>query len=247
MERSAKKVVIADDHASSLLYLSVLLRRMGFEVIPAENGAVALKMIKMSPPDLVILDYTMPVMDGLAALRNIKGDSLLHDIPVIMITAHSHRDGVDEFRKLGAFGCITKPVNIDTLNEMLQRCITYSGGKKRSHLRTAFSKIVSVSFNGLNRKFSAVTLSERGIYLRTEAPLPPGTEVDLRLPIGPDGILHVKGAVIYQKDFNSIIDPGMAVEFKNLTREDEDILTACVTGTLAGDLLEEQDEEIISA
>ena len=248
MERSAKKVVIADDHASSLLYISVLLRRMGFEVTPAENGAVALKMIKMSPPDLVILDYTMPVMDGLAALRHIKGDSLLRDIPVIMITAHSHRDGVDEFRKMGAFGCVTKPINIDALNEMLQMCITFSGGKKRSHLRTAFSKVVPATFNGLSRKFNAVSLSEGGIYLRTEAPPPPGTEIDLRLPVGPDGTLHVKGAVIYQKDVSdSASDPGMAVEFKGLTREEEDILTACVTETLAGDLLEEQDEEIISA
>src|SRR5512135_270747 len=113
MDRFSKKVVIADDHASSILYLSVLLRRMGFEVIPAENGVAALKMIKMSPPNLIILDYTMPVMDGLTALRNIKSDSLLRDIPVIMITAHSHREGVDEFLKLGAFGCVTKPVNID--------------------------------------------------------------------------------------------------------------------------------------
>lgn len=248
MDRCSKKVVIADDHASSLLYLSVLLRRMGFEVITAENGAAALKIIKMSPPDLVILDYTMPVMDGLAALRHIKSDSLLRDIPVVMITAHSHREGVDEFRKLGAFGCVTKPINIDNLHEMLQRCITYSGGKKRIHLRTAFSKIVAVTFNGLSRKFYAVSLSERGIYLRTDAPLPPRTEVDIRLPIGPEGRLHVKGVVIYQKNIlSSVIDPGMAVEFKDLSRQDEDILTACVAESLAGDLLEEQDEEIISA
>ncbi len=248
MVRSVKKVVIADDHASSLLYISVLLRRMGFEVVTAENGAVALKMIKMSPPDLVILDYTMPVMDGLAALRNIKADSLLRDIPVIMVTAHSHREGVDEFRKLGAFGCVTKPINIDALNEMLQNCITYSGGTKRSYLRTAFTKTVSVKFNGMSRKFNAISLSERGIYLRTESPAPPGTEIDLHLPVGPDGMLHVRGTVIYQKDVsNSSIDPGMAVKFEGLTREDEEILTACVTENLAGDILQEQGERIISA
>jgi two-component system chemotaxis response regulator CheY len=248
MDRSVKKVIIADDHASSVLYLSVLLRRMGFQVIPAENGAAALKMMKMSPPDLVILDYTMPVMDGLTALRHIKSDADLQHIPVIMITAHSHREGLNEFRKLGAFGCVTKPINIDSLHALLQKCITYPGGKKRRHLRTDYHKDVSVTCNGLSRKFYTVSLSERGVYLRTKDPFPAGTELDISLPVGPGGLLRVRGDVIYHKDvFSASIDPGMAVEFKNLSANDEEILTACIMGTLAGDLLEEQDEKIISA
>ncbi len=124
-----KKIIIADDHTSSVLYLSALLRRMGYEVISAENGLDALKLIKMSPPDLVILDYTMPVMDGLTTLRHIKGDPQAMDIPVIMITAHSHRDGVDEFHKLGASGYITKPVDVDRLNTLLNKCIHNSAGE----------------------------------------------------------------------------------------------------------------------
>ncbi len=247
MERSAKKVVIADDHASSLLYISVLLRRMGFEVTPAENGAIALKMIKMSPPDLVILDYTMPVMDGLTALRHIMSDSQLKDIPVIMVTAHSHRGGADDFQKLGAFGYMTKPINIKKLHALLQECITYSGGKKRRHLRTSLQKSVSVTFHGMNKTYFAITLSEKGLYLRTKDPLPIGTEIGLVLPLTPEQIISLKGSVIYHKDvFSDAIDPGMAVEFKEVSAADAATLNAYITDTLAGDLLAEQDDWIIS-
>jgi CheY-like chemotaxis protein len=71
------------------MYLAVLMRRMGFQVVPAKNGVEVLKLMKMAPPDLAMLDYTMPVMDGLTTLRHIKSDRQLKDNPVIMLTAHS--------------------------------------------------------------------------------------------------------------------------------------------------------------
>ncbi|MGE5300494.1 MAG: response regulator [Acidobacteriota bacterium] len=71
------------------MYLAVLMRRMGFQVVPAKNGVEVLKLIRMAPPDLLMLDYTMPVMNGLTTLRHIKRDRQLKDIPVIMVTAHS--------------------------------------------------------------------------------------------------------------------------------------------------------------
>ncbi len=247
MSESAKKVIIADDHASSVMYLAVLMRRMGFQVVPAKNGVEVLKLMKMSPPDLVMLDYTMPVMDGLATLRHIKSDGQLKDIPVIMVTAHSHRGGVDDFMKTGAVGYIKKPINIKQLHTLLQECVTYPGGKKRGNLRTVMQKSVSVSVYGLTKNYYATTLSEKGIYLRTKEPLPVGTELDLSVPLTADVTLATGGIVIYHKDvFSDSIDPGMAVEFKGLSPLEGKILRAYITQALAGDLMREQDEDILS-
>jgi CheY-like chemotaxis protein len=244
---SAKTVIVADDHASSIMYLSVLMRRMGFRVLPAKNGVEVLKLMKVSPPDLVMLDYTMPVMDGLTTLRHIKNDKQLKEVPVIMVTAHSHLSGVAEFIKAGAVGSIAKPINIKELHALMQDCITYSGGKKRGNMRTTFQKNVSVSVYGLNKIYHAVTLSEKGIYLRTKEPLPVDTELDLVLPLAAGTSLNVKGIIIYHKDvFSDSIDPGMAVEFKELSPLDTGMLSTYITQSLAGDLLQEQDEDILS-
>jgi CheY-like chemotaxis protein len=247
VSESAKKVIIADDHASSVMYLAVLMRRMGFQVVAAKNGVEVLKLMRMSPPDLVMLDYTMPVMDGLATLRHIKSDGYLKDIPVIMVTAHSHRSGVDDFVKAGAVGYIKKPINIKQLHSLLQDCVSYAGGKKRANLRTTMRKRVPVFVYGLTKNYHATTLSEKGIYLRTREPLPVGIEIEISLPLAAGATLPLKGIVIYHKDvFSDSIDPGMAVEFRDLSSRETEILSAFITHALAGDLLKEQDEDILS-
>lgn len=229
------------------MYLAVLMRRMGFQVVPAKNGVEVLKLIKISQPDLVMLDYTMPVMDGLSTLRHIKSDPQLKDVPVIMVTAHSHRSGVDDFAKAGAAGYIKKPINIKELHNLLQECVTYGGGKRRVNLRTTLKQSVSVSVYGLNKSYHAVTISERGIYLRTKEPLPLGAELELSLPLAAGTTLNVRGVVIYHKDvFSDAIDPGMAVEFKDLSALETGMLSAYITQSLAGDLLKEQDEDILT-
>ena len=229
------------------MYLAVLMRRMGFQVVPAKNGVEVLKLMKMAPPDLAMLDYTMPVMDGLTTLRHIKSDRQLKDIPVIMVTAHSHRSGVDDFMKAGAAGYITKPINIKQLHSLLQDCVTYPGGKKRGNLRTVMQKSVSVSIYGLTKNYHATALSEKGIYLRSKEPLPVGTEIDLSLPLTPADTLTLRGIVIYHRDvFSDSTDPGMAIEFRDLSQRETEILSAYITHALAGDLLLEQDEDILS-
>jgi CheY-like chemotaxis protein len=247
VKESAKKVIIADDHASSVMYLAVLMRRMGFQVVPAKSGVEALKLMKVSPPDLVMLDSTMRVMDGLTTLRHIKGDGQLKDVPVIMVTARSDRCGVDDFMKAGAVGHIKKPINIKKLHTLLQDCVTYPGGKKRANLRTALQKNVLVSVYGLKRDYHAITLSEKGIYLRTKEPLPIGVELEITLPLTSSMTLTVKGVVIYHKDvFSDSIDPGMAIEFKDVAPRETGMLSAYITQSLAGDLWLEQDEDILS-
>ncbi|MGE5300493.1 MAG: PilZ domain-containing protein [Acidobacteriota bacterium] len=154
---------------------------------------------------------------------------------------------MDDFMKAGAAGHITKPINIKQLHSLLQDCVTYPGGKKRGNLRTSMQKSVSVSVYGLTNNYHATALSEKGIYLRSKEPLPVGMELDLSLPLTAAVTLTPRGIVIYHRDvFSDSTDPGMAIEFRDLSQRETEILSAYITHALAGDLILEQDADILS-
>jgi CheY-like chemotaxis protein len=245
-----RKLLLVDDNETFLMYISILLHRMGFKkVIPADNGVDALKLLRIVTPDAVLLDISMPQMDGVTVLRHIKGDTYTSKIPVIMLTIASDRKSYEECQRLGCSGYLTKPVKLIELNNTLYSCISANADcKSRQFLRTPFNKKVTVTHNDTTEKLFAVNLSQRGIYIRKRNPLPAGTEVIVSLPLREKSTLNLKGTVIYTKDISGEvfkIPPGMAVEFKQLTSNDSSMLMTYITELLTKDIIEEQDELII--
>jgi CheY-like chemotaxis protein len=246
-----KKLLLVDDNETFLMYISILLHRMGFKkVIPADNGVDALKLLRIVTPDAVLLDISMPQMDGVTVLRHIKGDTLTSNIPVIMLTIASDRKSYEECQRLGCSGYLTKPVKLIELNQTLYSCISANSDcKSRQFLRTPFNKKVAVTHNEMTEELFAVNLSQRGIYIRKKNPFPAGTEVIVSLPLRDEkSTLNLKGTVIYTKDISGDvfkIPPGMAVEFKQLTSNDSSMLMTYITELLTKDIIEEQDEVII--
>jgi DNA-binding response OmpR family regulator len=101
-----RRVLVVDDEADVRLLVAELLKRAGYEVLDGPDGKAGLRLLHESVPDLVILDISMPILDGWQTLERIRD---LSDVPVIMLTA---RDGeLEKVRglKAGADDYVTKP------------------------------------------------------------------------------------------------------------------------------------------
>lgn len=91
--------------------LPILSKELGFHVITAQSGEEALVKAKAERPDIILLDLTLPVMDGYAVLQGLKGEEKTKDIPVLMCTASDNMSDVEKAFNLGACGYLTKPLN----------------------------------------------------------------------------------------------------------------------------------------
>jgi CheY-like chemotaxis protein len=103
------KVLVADDDPGIRSLLRLLLTRRGFEVTDVANGLLALEIAKRDQPDLVLLDWVMPVMDGREATTKLKSDPLTRHIPVVMLTSQSRIDDKVSALEAGAQDFLTKP------------------------------------------------------------------------------------------------------------------------------------------
>ncbi|WP_369058396.1 response regulator [Caulobacter sp. 73W] len=104
-----KQIVLVEDDALIAEWVQVRLKAAGYEVDWLQNGQTGLSRIKRSPPDLVLLDISMPMMDGFAVLRELRYDPKTKTVPVLMMTAQNTKADVERAGALRANGYITKP------------------------------------------------------------------------------------------------------------------------------------------
>jgi len=108
--RSAR-ILIVDDDPKSRQLLQVMLDPEGFELQTAAGAEEALAIVAKQPPDLILLDVTMPGMDGYAVATKIKGNLAIHAIPIILVTALDSRNARMLGLGAGADDFLSKPVN----------------------------------------------------------------------------------------------------------------------------------------
>jgi class 3 adenylate cyclase len=102
-------ILLVDDIPDNLRVLSTILEAKSYRCRKALNGTLALKAIELAPPDLILLDITMPTMDGFEVCRQIKGNELTQSIPIIFLTARDAEREKEQAFSLGAADYIVKP------------------------------------------------------------------------------------------------------------------------------------------
>jgi CheY-like chemotaxis protein len=119
----ALRLLVAEDHPINLKYMSILLDKMGHDATFCENGQEVLELLKQRSFDAVLLDYHMPVLDGLATTEAIRalGTSTAH-VPVILVTADVVNDTRKRALDVGVNEFTSKPLQEQDLERALQRC-----------------------------------------------------------------------------------------------------------------------------
>ncbi len=103
------KILVADDDVDIRELVEFKLSTMGHEIIAVGDGAAAVEACRADKPDLAVLDVMMPGVSGLDAIREIRADAALADLPVILLTARAQESDVETGFDSGADDYITKP------------------------------------------------------------------------------------------------------------------------------------------
>ena len=152
------KVLAVDDNRTNLHILQVFLKKLGHEVILAENGEEAVRRFMADAPDLILLDIMMPVMDGFEAARRIKGLNSERWTPIIFLSALNRDENLVEGLDAGADDYLTKPVNFVVLEAKL-RSVQRSLNMQQQAI-DSLRRVQAISDNVLD---AIVTIDEHGI------------------------------------------------------------------------------------
>lgn len=136
------KVLVVDDISENRDLLRHLLGTFGFEVSEATNGQEALDHLAASRPDIILMDWVMPVMSGLEATRRIKASEAWRNIPIIMLTASALEESRHRAGEAGVDGYLKKPLHLGDILDTLQRCVpgvqfTYTDEEPCSKMQTS--------------------------------------------------------------------------------------------------------------
>ena len=108
-------ILVVDDTLATLRLLVNMLVNQGYEVRPAPNGALALRAAQSTAPDLILLDISLPEMDGWEVTKAIRSDEHIKHIPIIAVTAHAMAGDEDKAYEQGCNAYMSKPIDEDVL------------------------------------------------------------------------------------------------------------------------------------
>jgi CheY-like chemotaxis protein len=124
-----KNILVAEDNAVNRELVRELLETHGYNVIEACNVQEALEMIADSPPDLLLLDLGMPVLDGFGVISKIRDSPRWSKLPVLAVTAYAMNGDRDKIINSGFDGYLSKPINSALLLQEITRLLKNTGGR----------------------------------------------------------------------------------------------------------------------
>lgn len=121
---SSGRILVVEDNIDNMTLISDVLQSLNYDVIQATDGEQGIKMTRQEKPDLILMDLSLPRMDGWAATRHIKSDPDLQHIPIIALTAHAMVGDRERALNAGCDDYVSKPIN---LKEMAKKLVQYLG------------------------------------------------------------------------------------------------------------------------
>ncbi len=122
------KILLVEDNEMNRDMLSRRFIRRGFEVVFAVNGKEGVALARSEKPDIILMDMSLPVMDGWEATRCLKADDATRSVPVIGLTAHAMSGDREKAIEAGCDDYDTKPVEIDRLIGKIERLLSAAKG-----------------------------------------------------------------------------------------------------------------------
>jgi len=113
-------VLVVDDTVDNLVIISLHLQQSGYRVVTATDGEEAIKVASLTHPDLILMDISMPGLDGLGATRKIREHPTLRPVPVIAVTAFTTEGFQRAAYDAGMEGYLTKPIDFERLNDLIR-------------------------------------------------------------------------------------------------------------------------------
>ena len=115
-----RTILVVEDGEDARYLMRIELERLGYLVIEAEDGKKAVEMALVDRPDIILMDLSLPVMDGFAATEKIRASNELEGVPIIAVTAHQETDFRAGAKAAGFDAYVTKPIDVNWLNELIQ-------------------------------------------------------------------------------------------------------------------------------
>jgi CheY-like chemotaxis protein/Tfp pilus assembly protein PilZ len=219
----SNKVLIVDDVNFFLDVQRHMLAQVECDILTARSGLEALRTIKKERPQLVLLDYNMPDLNGDKTCEIIKRDPRYKDIPIVIVSSEPGEDAKTRCLAAGADCYLTKPVDQMEFIEAVSKLL-----RVRSSLyypRVFLRSEVYLRKGGDVRRMMTVNISLTGIFLETTEPLEVGETVTVHLTVPePRKNIEVTARVtkiVTEEDMHKTgLFPGMALEFLTLDLED---------------------------
>ena len=118
-DRKDMKVLLVEDFEDTRLFMRLELEEQGFIVFEAENGKVAVETASRENPDVILMDLTLPLMNGFEATKLIRRNEALKNVPIIAVTAHKENDFRSDAKASGFDAYVTKPIDVNWLKELI--------------------------------------------------------------------------------------------------------------------------------
>lgn len=120
------KILVVEDYEDTLLLMRIMLEQRGHRVVEATDGEESVEVARHERPDIILMDLSLPKMDGLTAARAIRADPQMRDVVIVALTAHAGPQLRANALAAGMNAFVTKPIDFNRLDELL---VSLVGGK----------------------------------------------------------------------------------------------------------------------